>query len=302
MKARITAAALILLLLLSSCAKDRTESNSDCLSVYRPIREELRTSGELVGYESIPLSENADPLQTAVYAIFAAPGDESLMPLPEGIDIVSAERIGRSAKLSLSSGYLNLRGMDKTLADYCLALTFCSIPEINYISVYVGSDIIESRLEAGDVILKNNVLSPDQVSVRVYYPLIGYQGLAFEHRRINLRDDKLAERHVLDALIEGPLSGQLSPALPGDTVLLSVYTNNGVCSVSFAQGFLASESIDPNMAELSIYSVVNSLTSLSDVSAVQFLIEGKKTDYIAEINVSEALTRKKSLSGSAVAE
>lgn len=303
MKARITAAALILLLLLSACAKEGTVSSGEYLSVYRPLKEALRTGSGLVDYEKIPLGENADPLQTAIYAISATPRDDRLMSsLPGGVEIVSAERVGRGARLSLSSEYLSLRGMDKTLADCCMTLSFCSIPRINYISVYVGSDIIESRLESGDIILENNVLSPEELSVRVYYPLAGYQDLAFEYRRISLKDDSLAERRIMDALLEEPTSEQLTRALPEDTVLLSVYTNNGICSVSFAEGFLSSESTESYSSELSVYSVVNSLTSLSEVSSVRFLIDGKQTDLIGGVDVSQALSRNTSLSGSAVSE
>lgn len=301
MKKQLISIIIVLILILSSCGKEGGGSDSGVISVYRPLHEEYRTNGELVRSEKVEIGENADPLQAALYAISALPGSDQLMSiLPDGVKIVSVERVGKSAKVSMSPSYISLHGMNKTIADYCITLTMCSISQIDYVSIYVGSDIIESNLTAGNAVLENNVLSPEVAKVRLYFPRLGESGLGYEYREITVSEDSLPERIIMDELLKGPESGSLTASLPDSAVLLSVFTNNGVCSVSFANGFLSGDELTPEQIGLSVYSIVNSLTSLSNVNSVQLLIEGKPTDYIGGIDVKQPLTRKAGMSGFAV--
>lgn len=293
---------LLLVILLCACGKDGSGSSGSTLSVYRPVKAEYRTNGELIRAEKISLGEDAEPVQGAAYAISAlAVDDEMEAILPDGVEIVSAEQNGRVAKVTMNAAYRALDGMRKTIADYCITLTMCSIPQIDYVSIYVGADLIESHLAASDVILGNTVVSMDEAGVRVYFPRIS-GGLGYEYRTIAVSDDSIPERVIMDVLIAGPESEQLTEAFSKNPVLLSVYTNGGVCSVSFADSFLSDESLTVEEIQLSIYSIVNSLTSLADVDSVQILIEGKQAGDIGGFDVSKPLTRKTGISGSAVVE
>lgn len=293
---------LLLAILLCSCGKDGSGNFESSLSVYRPVKVEYRTDGELVRPEKVSLDENADPIQGAAYAISALSGNNNLDNiLPDGVEIVSAEQSGKIAKVTMNAAYRALSGMEKTLTDYCITLTMCSIPQIDYVSFYVGSDLIESRLKASDVVMENTVVSKNEVGVRVYFPRIT-GGLGYEYRTITISDDIMPERFIMDELLKGPVSEQLSIALPKNSVLLSVYTNGGICSVSFAEGFLSDESLTIQDTQLSIYSIVYSLTGLADVDSVQILIEGKQAGDIDGLDLSKPLTRKTGISGFAVVE
>lgn len=303
MKKRLLPILLILILILSSCGKQGAGTNGETLSVYRPVKEEYRTGGELLRAEKISLDENADPLQAAVYAISAQPGSDELMPsLPDGVEIVSAELVGNIAKVTMNSAYLSCQGIDKTITDYCIALTICSISQIDYVSTYVGADMIESCLTAGDAVLENNLTSTEEVAVRVYYPLSGGDGLGYEYHTITLSDDSIPERLVMEELLNGPESTQLGDALPKDTVLLSVYMSGDVCSVSFADGFLSGDDLTDDQIRLAVYSIVDSLTSLTEVTSVQILIEGKQAGYLGDVDVSGPLKKTSNMSGFAVVE
>lgn len=293
---------LLLAILLCACVKEGKGSFENSLTVYRPVKMEHRTNGELVHHEEISLGTNADPVQGAAYAISALSSDDNLdSVLPDGVEIVSAEQNGKTAKITMNAAYRALVGMEKTLTDYCITLTMCSIPQVDYVSIFVGSDLIESRLKASDVVMNNTVISNNEVGVRVYFPRLAGE-LGYEYRTITISDDIMPERFIMDELLSGPESEQLSIALPKNSVLLSVYTNGGICSVSFAEGFLSDKSLTIEDIQLSIYSIVYSLTSLSDVDSVQILVEGKQAGDIGSIDLSKPLTRKAGISGFAVVE
>ena len=64
----------------------------------------------------------------------------------------------------------------------------------------------------------------------------------------------------------------MQSVIPKGTVLNKVSIQDGICYVDFSEEFMKiSEGISP---EVTIYSVVNSLTELSNVHKVQFLIDG----------------------------
>ena len=233
-------------------------------------------------------------MQSAVLPFCAYPkDDETVCPLPDSVDIISAEQAGSSARLTLSSGYRNLRGMDKTLVDCCLTLTMCSLSGVDDLSIYVGGAVIEKNLSPENIQLSNTAVSATQVGVRLYFPNSGGAGLGYEYRSLTITEDNSAERLVMDELMNGPTDAGLSPALDSDCVRLAVYTIDGVCSVSFAEGFLASDTLTDAQRRLRIYSIVNSLTALSDVSSVQLLIDGKPTSTIGGVDVSRPLEARK---------
>jgi len=293
---------LLLAIFICACGREGSGSSDSTLSVYRPVKAEYRTGGELIRAEKVSLGENADPVQGAAYAISALSADDKLdSVLPDGVEIVSTEQNGKIAKVTMNAAYRAVCGMEKALVDYCIALTMCSIPKIDYVSIYVGSDLIESRLTAGDAVMKNTVVSSDEAGVRVYFPrLTG--GLGYEYRTITVSGDSMPERLIMDELMAGPKSEQLSEALPKSTVPLSVYANGGICSISFAEGFLSDEALTDEDIQLSIYSIVNSLTGLADVDSVQILVEGREVSDIGGFDLSEPLSRKAGMSGFAVVE
>ncbi|NCC68061.1 MAG: hypothetical protein EOM14_07695 [Clostridia bacterium] len=286
----------VILFLLAACVGGKAGSGGSELSVYRVIKSEYLNSGELVRAEKLTLDENADSVQSAANAFVSYPkDDETACALPEGVEITSAEQTGVVAKLTMNEAYRTLRSIEKTLADYCLMLTMCSLPDINYVSIYVGDEVVESRLSPDDIVLENTVVSAEEVGVRVYFPNASGSGLGFEYRTVTLSEDSSAERLVMDALLAGPESENFAPALGDDCVLLAVYTSGDVCTVSFAEGFLSNESLSDTQIKLSLYSIVNSLTSLSEVTGVQFLIEGKPIQSIGGTDTSLPLSAKKSI-------
>ena len=290
---------LCLSLLLSACASSGETEYGSSITVYRVLAPDYQTSGELLQAEKLPLIEGADPVAAAAKALAQTPGSVKLRsPIPSNIRIVGAERSGNSVRLDMSPAYYLLTGMDKTVLDACLTLTMCSIDGVERISTCIGQDIIEENLLASDILLENTVKTSTETKVRLYFP--SNMRLRYEYRSLSITDESSPERAVTEALMGGPKSPELHPALPAGTVLLSVYTQEGVCTVSLSEDFVSACSEQPDNASLWVYSVVNSLCSLSSVSSVQLLIEGRSVSSLGNCDVSHSLAKNEKLTGAPV--
>ena len=89
--------------------------------------------------------------------------------------------------------------------------------------------------------------------------------------------------------MEGPVQDDLRPVLPKGTVLNKVTIRDGICYVDFNEKFLEKqEGITP---EVTVYAVVNSLTELSNVYKVQFLINGATKKNYGSLDFSQTFER-----------
>lgn len=121
----------------------------------------------------------------------------------------------------------------------------------------------------------------DKSPVQLYF--INEQGtkLMAETRYINLADtqkgNEVLATAILKELISGPAKGSiLKPSIPkGTTVKSPVSIKNGTATVDLSKEFVDKHPGGKKQEQLTLYSIVNSLTEISDIKSVQFKIDGK---------------------------
>ena len=79
--------------------------------------------------------------------------------------------------------------------------------------------------------------------------------------------------------LSSPPSGFSQP-LPSGTELKSAAVKDGVATIDLSSGFQKNFQGGSTAELMTIYSIVDTLTTLPDVQSVQFLLEGKKLDGI----------------------
>ena len=302
MKKRLLPIIIALCVLAAGCVSEAASTTpSASLSVYRVLAPEYRTMGRLLQAEPVVLSENEASVQQAAEALSKSPSDTKLNnPLPEDVKIIKTERKENTVNVYFDSAYLDISGIDKTLADACVTLTMCSIEGVDFVSIFVGSETIGSSLSSEDFLLFDSIISSSKAQVRIYFPKSSEKALGSEYRTVSFNDENSAEREILDALFDGPESSALKRAFPIGTIVTSVYTLEGVCSVSLSGVDLKDSSMTVADAKLAVYSVVNSLTSLSGIRSVQLLIDGNQAQSLWGFDISHALSRNENIIGSAV--
>ncbi|HHV61416.1 MAG TPA: hypothetical protein GXX51_02085 [Firmicutes bacterium] len=101
-----------------------------------------------------------------------------------------------------------------------------------------------------------------------------------DYSRADLRRKAIC---IVRELISGPAGESvLSPTIPKGTSLRDLWiTPDGVAHVDFSSGLSKNHWGGSRSEELTVYSIVNSLTELPDIKKVQILIEGRKGSTIA---------------------
>lgn len=301
MKKRLIVALVALCLLAAGCATGTvTGPSSGSLSVYRELAPDYKTDGKIVQPDSVSLDPAGDIISQALGALMATPdSDKFKCPIPKTVTLLDAALEDNVVTVYADSEYLDTGGMVKTVMDACITLTMCSIQGVDFVSIRVGSEIIEDKLSSEDFLLFDNIISGSKAQVRVYFPKSSEQALGSEYRTISFDGEISAERAILDALFNGPTSAGLRRAFPVGTLVMSVYTLDGLCSVSLSGLDPADETMTAESAELSVYAIVNSLTALSNIKNVQILIGGQQVQTLWGFDISAPLSRKEGIIGSA---
>lgn len=100
-----------------------------------------------------------------------------------------------------------------------------------------------------------------------------------EKRRLRL-DGTTAPEAVVEALIAGPTLPGRTETIPPGTRLLGIQVSGGIATVDFSREIQTNHWGGSAGELMTTYSVVNSLTQLPGIGAVQFLVEGQKLESI----------------------
>ena len=132
------------------------------------------------------------------------------------------------------------------------------------------------------------------VEVVLYFTDEEFTGLIAEKRLIEKSSNMLES--VLQELLRGPrLSSHFSP-FPKSTRLNGVFTEGGIVYVDLSHEMKDGQSGGTTQELLSIFSIVDTLTSLPDVKRIKILIDGKEeTTLCGHIDISEPLERDEKL-------
>ena len=112
--------------------------------------------------------------------------------------------------------------------------------------------------------------------VTLYFPDMNILNLCAEKRTVET-DDSL-EKAVVEAVIAGPLSDDLLPAVTNDIRVLSASVADGstTCVVDLSKEFVLNNTGGTDIETFAIYSIVNSLCQLPGINDVKINIDGNK--------------------------
>ena len=88
-------------------------------------------------------------------------------------------------------------------------------------------------------------------------------------------------RKLVQMLIEGPKHEKLNSLIPSDAKVLNTSISNGCVTLDMSVEFL-NHTEDLDLKNKMIYSIVNTLTELTEVERVKFQINGKPNDIFNE--------------------
>lgn len=200
--------------------------------------------------------------------------------------------VGDVAIVNFSKEYENTDELDELLLRVSLVNTLTEIEGIEKVRIMVvGQELTGADGQLfGDMarIPLDSEGKPkmnDETTVVIYFSDAYSEKVAAEERIVEITQDKRIEEIIFEELKKGPETEGLDPAIPEGTTLLSVDTENGVCTLNLSKEFVDNH-IGGSMAEMmTLNSIVASYTELPNIDSVQFLIEGE----VREVFIHSAL-------------
>ncbi len=131
------------------------------------------------------------------------------------------------------------------------------------------------------------------VKLTLYFPNADASGLIASERTVVVKDKAVIQAMFLE--LATPPTGMEKP-LPLGTKLLGATVNaDGVATIDLSTEFQKNFGGGSAGEQMTMYSIVNTLTTLPEVKSVQFLLNGEKFGGLGHLDMSTPLTRNESL-------
>lgn len=136
-----------------------------------------------------------------------------------------------------------------------------------------------------------DTIPANQVEVVLYFSDEQAQNLTGEKRLVSITDG--LARETINQLIKGPAKEGSNATIPAGTRLLDISVRDNVATVDFSKELIDNHTGGSAGEQMTVYSVVNTLTEFSTITKVLFLVEGQKVDTLAgHMDISQSLERR----------
>lgn len=263
------------------CEKEKADTNTDY--VYYINNDEDKIVGEPY---SLAATDVEGQVLEYIEQLASVPKSKSCKSvLPSNIKLSEDDiRINVSGQLSIyfPKEYYELTGIKETLCRAAIVKTLCQIDKVKFVDFYVDGSplIISDGIAIGDMYpedfldySQNGKKYCQQVNLKLYFAAEGGQHLVAENISLEYDGNTSLEELVVKELIKGPSNKKLFSTIPRDTTLLKISEQDGICYVDFNESFL--EKLEDINDDVAVYSIVNSLTEISNINEVQITINGK---------------------------
>lgn len=186
--------------------------------------------------------------------------------------------------LDLGENYRSLSSIDEVLVRAALVRSFTQLDGINYVAITVSGEPLHDSL--GNVVglmtadqfidkVDDEINTYEKARLKLYFANEAGDALLAVNRTLAYNANVSLERLVIEQILSGPGPEipEAHPTVNPDTKLVGVTVRDGICYVNLDQTFLTQVyNVTP---DVTIYSIVNSLTELGNIQKVQILINGE---------------------------
>ena len=186
--------------------------------------------------------------------------------------------------------YSNMDKISEVLFRAAIVKTVMQAEGVNHVSFYVNDEpllgsnqtvigLMDDATFVSDI--KGNVKSENLMEIPVYFADESGTKLVADTISIAYDNSVTGMQAAIEALIAGPETEGLYRTVPAELKLIGITLNDGVCYVDFDSTF--TDVMVDVTAEVSLYSVVNSLCEFTDVKMVQILVDGSSEGIFREV-------------------
>lgn len=282
---RVCGLLLFMLILLTACGKEELPEGGKVYNIHYVNKEETRT----LTREYVSDTEDTKELLLELLEQLATiPAKlEYEAPLSNGFALLGYTLENGQLTMNFDEHYKEMDITKEVLVRAAMVRTVTQIPGVDYVSFTVQGEMLADSsgnaigTMSADTFIDNagnEINAYEKVNLRLYFANEDGTGLVEENRRnvvysSNISLDKL----VVEKLIEGPMSEGAYPTINPLSKIISVAVKDGICYVNLNEEF-ANQPYNVR-ADVTIYSITNSLVELPNVNKVQILINGETGVY-----------------------
>lgn len=285
MKKRILSILLVFVMLFSLVGCNREEKKEGEYQVYYLNMNKTKLTPE--AYDSTG-AEGEELLMELLERLKSAPDDSKLrQTIPANVEVNGISINGSYLFVDFSEEYKDMSPTEEVLVragivrtllqtNICsvVAFTVNSEPLLSHDGTLVGTMSADSFVENPGKQINSSV----ETTLTLYFSNPDGTGLVRETRNVHYSSNISMEKLIMEQLIEGPKSSSLVGTIPSGTTLISVTQVDGVCYVNLSESFRTQSATVPE--EITLYSIVNSLSELQGVTRVQLAINGSTEGYV----------------------
>ena len=221
-------------------------------------------------------------------------------PLSGGFGLLGYTLDNGQLTMNFDGGYREMDNVKEVLTRAAIVRTLTQIDGVDYVSFTVQGEMLadSSGITIGtmssDLFIDNagnEINAYEKVNLHLYFANEDGTGLVEENRRNVVYSSNISlEKLVVEKLVEGPVTEGVYPTVDPSTKIINVTVNDGICYVNLDESFLNQPY--NTSAEVTIYSITNSLVELSNVNKVQISINGETNiSYREKYSLSDVFER-----------
>lgn len=269
----------------SDNVEQQTYVSEDCCEIYYIDNITQMLKAENVIMDSEKQNEQVLSLFKKLSGI--AKTEERSGVVPRGLEINSISIDNGTLTIDFNAVYNSMTAGEELTFRAAAVYTFTSLDFVDYLLITVdGSELktakgmLMGKLGREDVIMNGDISAePTNYEIlTLYFENSEGSALSTEIREVQVNPNLPVERYIVEQVIAGPEDKSLRSTVPYDTKIRDISTADGVCYVDLSVEFVNKQLGLEKDALAAVYSIVNSLCEIEDVTKVQFLIEGEKLD------------------------
>ena len=210
------------------------------------------------------------------------PADEFLHPPISGFEKRDFSIEKNTVTLEFSGEYRELDSIREKLTRAAIVNTLCELEDIRRVTIRVNGALLvddhgnKSENMTADQFIYNSgreMLNFERTEMHLYFASRDGKELVQTYRTVVFNSNIPMERLVVEQIIAGPNSDFSFKTVNENTKVVNILTRDNICTVTLDKAFLTiPENVDP---EVTVYSIVNSLTDLPAIRQVQIIIDGE---------------------------
>lgn len=273
---------------MTSCGRNVQESGDKTYNIYYVNNEETKIFSR--SYQTA--AENGQELLDELLGQLAVISEkmEYKAPLSGDFAMLGYTWDGGQLVINFDEHYKDMDNIKEILVRAAIVRTLSQVENVSYIYFTINNEPLMDNggtavgAMSADMFIDNDgneINTYEKVNLRLYFANESGDKLVEENQRNVVYNSNISiEKLVVERLIAGPISEEGFPTVNPETRVISVTVKDRICYVNLDEAFLTQPY---NVSsDVTIYSIVNSLVELSNVSKVQISINGETSVFYKE--------------------